>query len=186
VNKEILVSDLVAEGRIIDAISRAKIKITLCEWVFVPQLDEWQLVIATPLYDTLGPGEATRKIIAVLAKDGVYRDVPMRRITIRSPNDSLVKSLENEKASPIEGVLHVSKYMPSEYSVIFTPFRGPGGAVPARRFRTETELTDFLAKVVKVSDFSVGRAVSELHVSNSAFIPNVLLTTRRLKHLGLV
>ena len=59
-------SDLEAEGRVIEALSRARIPITLVDWNYVPQLDEWQLVVATPWYDSKGPREANRLIINAL------------------------------------------------------------------------------------------------------------------------
>ena len=186
-DKEALVSrsDRIAEGRIVDAISRAKIKITLVEWIFVPQLGEWQLVIATPLYDTLGPSGATRRIVDVLVQNDAYRDAPMRRVTIRSPSDPLVQSLEAEKAFAVEGVLHITKHKPEKYSVIFTPFRGPGGAVPARRFDSTSDLHTFLEKEIKISSFGASNLLQQLAAATSALIPNVVFTPRKLKNLGL-
>ncbi len=38
-----------------EALSRRKIPVTLFDWTYIPQLEEWQIVVATPWYDSKGP-----------------------------------------------------------------------------------------------------------------------------------
>lgn len=96
-------SDLEIEGRVLDALSSAKIPVTICDWHYVPEIDEWQLVIATPLYDSRGPLAANSSVIKALQDAGIYESIPMRRVAIKSPDDPLVKSLEDEVKVRSEG-----------------------------------------------------------------------------------
>ncbi len=40
--------DRIIEAQVLEALDRARVPVTLCEWNYVPQLEEWQLIIATP------------------------------------------------------------------------------------------------------------------------------------------
>lgn len=178
-------SDLEAEGRVIGALSRAKIPVTLCDWNYVPQLDEWQLVVATPWYDSKGPREANRLIINAFIQAGVCEHVPMRRFFVKSPNDPTVKTMERELKFLTEGSIHILKHAPLKYSVIFTPYTGPGGAVPSVQPRDDAELRDFLQNRIGISAYSVDGALSQLATKGHASIPNVQLSSKRAKRLGL-
>lgn len=182
-------SDFQIGGRVIDALSRAKIPVTLCDWNFVPELDEWQLVIATPWNDTKGPREAYTRVIKALQNAGIYQDVPIRRVFVRSPSDSLVKALEREMREHREGEIHIVRYSGArkrnQYSVVFFPYAGPGGSVPARRFSDVSELREFLEEDLQIRASSIEEALTELDRSGSASISRVQLTARELKKLGL-
>src|SRR5262245_30706047 len=108
------------------ALSRAKIPVTLIDWTYVPQLDEWQLIVATPWYDTKGPHEAFTKIGSALQKEGIYQNVPIRRVFVKSPQDPLVKALEDEIKAKTEGIIFIDDHGPQgqrrTYSVVFAPF----------------------------------------------------------------
>lgn len=182
-------SDLDIGGRVLVALSKAKIPVTLCDWNFVPELDEWQLIIATPWYDTRGPREANAKVIAALQQAGIYSDVPIRRLFVRSPQDTLVKSLEREVKAQTEGTIHiVATTTPNQgpqYSLIFAPFTGPGGALPSKTFFGQEGLRDFLENRLYVSQSEVDQALNELNRKSSASIFHVRLTKREAKNLGL-
>jgi hypothetical protein len=47
--------DRLIEAQVLDALDRANVPVTLCEWNYVPQLEEWQLIIATQWHDSKGP-----------------------------------------------------------------------------------------------------------------------------------
>ncbi len=178
-------SDLEAEGLVIEALSRARIPITLCDWNYVPQLDEWQLVVATPWYDSKGPREANRLILKAFVKAGLYEQVPMRRFFVKSPDDPFVKALERERKFSAEGSIHIVKVGPGKYSAIFTPYTGPGGAVPSVQFSNDRELRDFLQNRIGISTHIVDIALSELAARSNASIPSVQLTLKRVKQLGM-
>jgi hypothetical protein len=190
VDKATLVrSDLEIEGRVLTALSLAKIPVTLCELNFVEQLSEWQLVIATPWYDSKGPREAYSRVFQALQQAGVYEDVPTRRLFLKSPNDPLVKVLERDVKQKTEGAIHVRGDKRSNqeirYAVIFAPYAGPGGAVPARQFSDAARLRSFLEGDLFISRSTVDEAMSELRRRGSASIFNVQLTRTDLKKLDL-
>src|SRR5437667_1624181 len=93
-------------ARIMEALTRAKIPFTFCDWYFVDQLEEWQLLIATPWNDKRGPHATYSRIIEAFQKANIYEHVPMRRVVVRSPDDPTVKELEKEN----EGFLSVLRH----------------------------------------------------------------------------
>jgi hypothetical protein len=186
VDKATLVrSDLDIGGRVMLALSRSRIPVTLCNWNYVPQLDEWQLVIATPWYDSKGPHETFSKVVSALQHEGIYAEAPIRRIFIKSPHDPLVKALEQETKIKSEGAIHIVDYGNHSYSLVFAPFTGPGGAVPAKHISGEQELRDFLENSLHIPRSSVDEALSEIARRRSGSIFHVRLTTREAKTLGL-
>lgn len=181
-------SDLETRGQILHALSLAQIPVTLVEVDYITQLDEWQIFVGTPLFDTKGPSEAISRVIKALQGLGIYEDVPIRRVFVKSPSDPLIKSLEAEVKVQTEGEIgiFVSHSNHGEhYSVIFAPFVGPGGAVPARRFNTQEQLRQFLEDAIGISRSSVDDALAELKQRGNAFIIHVQLTRREAKRLGL-
>lgn len=172
-----------------EALSRTKIPVTLCDWNYDPELDEWQLILATPWYDSKGPLQANSLVIKALQDAGIYQDAPIRRLSIRSPEDPLVKDLQHEAKERTEGSIHIVDYSsPSgndEYSVIFAPYTGPGGAVPAKRLSGREELRKFLKNRLHIWPAVVDEALAELARKGNASIPQVQLTTREARRLGL-
>jgi hypothetical protein len=182
-------SDLDTQGRVLNALSQAKIPASLVDLDYVPHLDEWQLVIATRLYDDKGPQEAYSRVIKALQDAGVYEDVPIRRVFLKSPSDPSIKALEAEVKVKTEGTIHILKFSrssnPEQFSVIFAPYSGPGGAVPSRRFSGRNQLKTFLEDEISISRSSLDEAFDELQRKGSASIFQVQLTRREAKRLGL-
>jgi hypothetical protein len=180
--------DVEVEGLVMTALSRQGVPVTLVDWQYMPQLDEWQLVIPTPLYDKYGPRNANATVVTALQRGGVYSDVPMRRIFVKSPLDPSVRELEREVKMLTEGTLHVVNFGPvtsDDYSATYTPYTGRGGAIPARRFKSILALRSFLEDELRIRRSSVEEALSELERTRSTSIPNVRLTLRQAKKLGL-
>lgn len=182
-------SDLEIEGRVLAALSLAKIPVTLSDLNYVPQLDEWQLIIATPWYDSKGPRETYSRIFKALQDVGIFEDIPTRRLFLKSPADPLVKALERDVKRQTEGSIHIlgDKKPVHErgYTVIFAPYTGSGGAVPARHFVGSDKLRSFLEDDLYISRSSIDEALSELGRKGSASILNVQLTRKELKKLAL-
>ena len=182
-------SDLDIGGKVLVALSKAKIPVTLCDWNYVPQLDEWQLTIATPWYDTRGPREANARIISALQQAGIYTDVPIRRLVVRSPQDPLVKSLERDVKAQTEGTIHIVASRKSnqdvQYAVVFAPYIGPGGALPSKALSSSALLRDFLEDRLHRTTSEVDEALNQLDRNGSASIFHVRLTKREAKNLGL-
>lgn len=182
-------NDLDARGQIQNALSIAGIPVSLVQVDYVPQLDEWQVFVATPLYDTKGPQEANSRVIRALQDAGVYRGIPIRRLFVKSPTDPFVKALEEEIKGMSEGAIHILAYKrgtrQEQYSVIFAPFSGPGGSVPSRRFNGPEQLRGFLEDEIGISRSSVDEAFTQLRREGSASIFNVQLTRREARKFAL-
>jgi hypothetical protein len=180
--------DLEIEGRVLSALSLAKIPLTLSDLNYVPQLDEWQLVIATPWFDSKGPRESYSRVIKALQNAGIYEDVPIGRLFLKSPADPLVKTLERDVKLRTEGTIHIVRSKKAQgysYAATFAPFTGPGGAVPARRFAHIDDLRFFLEDDLYISRSSVDEALREMERKNSVSIFSVQLTRKELKKLAL-
>jgi len=173
-------------GPIMEALSKIAMPVTLLRWNYVNEIEEWQLVIATPWYDLKGPRATWDAAIDAFQKAGVYESLPIRRIFFMSPNDSRVKSLEEPFS---EGWLHLMRGAGSggteEYAVFFAPLVGSEGSIPARHFSRLEELRNFLVGTLHVRPRSADDALEELNGTRSATISPVSLTVRELKRAGL-
>jgi hypothetical protein len=205
-------NDIDIGRRIIAALTRAGIPVTVYLWAFIPQLQEWQFMIATPLVDTKGPLAAYTEVNRVLQKAGVFDEVPIRRVFLRSPSDKVLKSLEREsRAVPQEAFKVVNdqiagnfvedayvytgsldilqsetarKNAQHQYIVIYMPYSG-GGAAPTLRLEGIEGLRDFLEHKVSIRRDVLERTVREIDREGSATIPNVQLKRSELRRLGL-
>lgn len=206
-------SDIEIGRRIVGALTRAAIPVSVYLWAFIPQLQEWQFMIATPLVDSKGPLAAYKDVNKALQKEGVFDDVPLRRIFLKSPRDPVLRSLERESRSvPQEafrivnesiagnfvedaylytGSIHIVQFensrwvVPERYSVIYAPYTGPGGAVPSIRIDGVQNLTEFLTVKLHIDPVALDAALRELLAKGSTSIPNVQLRTQDLRRLGL-
>src|SRR5262249_51870906 len=107
---------------------------------------------------------------------------------VRSPQDPLVKALERELKTQAEGTVHIvasTKQNQNFYSLVFAPFTGPGGAMPARNILGPDELRRFLEERLRISRSEVDEVLNELNRKRSASIFHVSLTKRETRNLGL-
>src|SRR4029077_20205208 len=157
-------------------------------WHYVPQLEETQLIIATPWYDSKGPLTTYRALVDALQRAGIYEQVPMRRGFVKSPNDPLVRALLYEAKEVKEGFVHILKHPEGHnadrYSLVFAPITSQG-AVPALRFSTLDDLKEFLAKDLHFRLDPIDEALGEMERSGTGSIYPVTLTARQFKKLGL-
>lgn len=183
-------SDGIVGARVLEALERVDMPIAFCTWNYVPQIQEWHLIIATPWHDTKGPRSAYRAAIDALDKAGIYRNVPIRRVILKSPNDPFVKLLQHlqqqETRTEWRGFVHILQHRGNgkeqAYSIVFTPSTSEGAA-PVLRFSTVDDLRSFLADELHVNTNSVQDALAEMRRTGAASIFPVTLSTRRLKKL---
>jgi len=180
--------DRLIEAQVLDALDRARIPVTFCEWTYAPQLEEWQLIIATPWHDIKGPRAAYMAVINAFEKAGIYQRVPMLRLTLKSPHDSLVKLLQQELRTRSDGFIHVLRHHGNgkthDYSLVFTPITREGAA-PVRRFATLDDLKEFLTEELHLKASSLQEALDDMRRTGAGSIHPVALTARQLKKLGL-
>lgn len=182
-------SDVEIEGRVVAALSRAQVPVTAVNWDWVPQLEESQLIVVTPLVDKLGPRRTYSRILNALSSAGVYQSVPIRKLLVKSPDDPSAKELVAELKRTSEGAIHIfrdtGKNGHLRYSLVFSPYVGSGGAIPSKRIDGNDDLRVFLAKSLGVHAYAVNEALSELAQTDSTTIFNVQLNLRRAKRLKL-
>ena len=190
----LVTKDQQIRDRVAQALSQAKIPVTVVECDYVSETEEWQLVkvvIGTPLYDSEDPREVYSRVIKALQQAGLYEEVPMLRVSVLSPEDRVVKALAQEVKNRTEGNIHILAHDPKrpnhekEYSVIYAPFAGPGGFIPARHITGLGELRKFLEESLHIKKTAVEEALLELARKGDTSIFNVQLTSRERKRLGL-
>ena len=181
--------DLNAGALVMEALSRTKIPITLCKWIYFPELEEWHFVIASPWYDTKGPLKSSGAVIDALERAGIYKKIPMRRVRVTGPDDPMAKALQQQVREPRDGFVHILKQAHPknghQYSLIFAPIAGPGGALPARRFSTLDDLRLFLAQDLHLRSSAIEDAIDEMKRVGASSLHPVSMAIRHAKKLGL-
>ena len=182
-------ADRIVEAQVLEALARRRIPVTLCEWNYVPGLEEWQLIIATPWYDSKGPLTAYRALVDALEDAGIYQHVPMRRVFLKSPGDSMVKLLQQEaRRAEWDGFVHLLRHQRNgntrEYSLVFAPVARDGAAA-VKPFPALDGLQSFLLDDLHLSLSQVQEALKEMARTGHSSIYPVTLSTRQVKQFGL-
>jgi hypothetical protein len=203
--------DLEVGRRVLAALTKARIAVNMAFWAYVPRLNEWQLFIATPLVDSKGHRSAYDQVLRTLQSEGIDAELPWRRIFLRSPKDSVLKSLEKKSKGPNQEVFRVvneeiagnfvedayvyggsifivkagsSRPDPREYySVMYTPRSGPRPPAPQLRMTIE-EVRQFLERDLRMDEQAVDLQIAKLRATQSALFP-VSLTPAQLRSHGL-
>ena len=181
--------DVVVAGRILYALSRSRIPVSLVDWYYAPELEEWQFIIATPWYDSKGPRSAWSAVMDALQQAGVYEQAPTRRVFLKSPDDPLVKALQQEARQEQQGFVHLLREGAATrtpgYTVIFAPITSGAGPVPAKHLANEADLAAFLTDRLGLRKSAVEDALIEARRRGTSSIFPVQLTVRELKKAGL-
>ena len=182
-------NDIEVEAKVVSALSRADIPVTAVEWTWVPQLDEFQLVVVSRWVDERGPREVYIKILAALKDAGVYDSIPLRKLFVKGPNDPVAQKLIEEIKQVTEGSVHILKHRTrartDEYSLVFAPYLGSGGSIPSKQLTSSDDLRHFLEKQLAIPGYVVDQALTELGQKDSTTIFNVQLSLRRARKLNL-
>jgi hypothetical protein len=200
--------DIEIGRRIVAALTRAEIPVTVSLWGFVS--DEWLFIVATPIVDSKGSLAAYRDVNKALQKSGLPDEIVHQRVFLMSPNDRELKRLEKEsREAPYEairaanasiagrfvedaylykGFIDILRESPEgsaqdEYLVIYTP--GSGGTAPIVRVHGIDPLRDLLERKIGLRREITGSALKELAEKGDTVIPNVQLRPSDLKRLGL-
>ncbi len=195
--------DLDIGRKILGVLGRAGITVNVAFWAHVPQVSEWQLFISTPLVDVKGPKSAYEQVLRVLKEAGMESELPWRRIFLRSPKDSVLKSLENWNSDGGSIEIMESENIPKEtaiaYYVTYAPQAGATFRIlnlpVADRLVEEAYMygatwlvtgpNDLRALLSKLHINRDGQesAIRELSAKGRASIPDVRLRVRDFKRL---
>jgi hypothetical protein len=168
------------QGLVLQALSQTQMPVALCDWNDDEELEEPQLIIATPWYDSRGPRAAYSVLVEALQKEKVYDLVPIRRVYLKSPADPLVKLLQREVTEAPEGFLHVLRHTEGSYSIVFAPLNGPGSPVPAKHFSGRDDAQQFLLTRLRLSDHEVEKAFREVaQFGNGAIVARFKISQLR-------
>jgi hypothetical protein len=85
-------SELRLGSKTVSLIPAERFRTKAAFWWYSSESSEWQLFIATPLVDELGPLQAYRDINVVLASR-LDLDLSLQNISVLSPKDPLVKAI---------------------------------------------------------------------------------------------
>lgn len=197
--------DLDIGRRILVVLGQSHIAVNVAFWAFVPQINEWQFFIATPLVDSKGPKTAYEQVLRILHDAGMDPQLPWRRIFLRSPKDPILRVLEKQTESPNGSIdimesENIPRGTPSAYYVTYAPY-------PSETFRMLNEavgdrfvedayvygktwivtgldhLKEMLWKLFHLDRDIVNSAIEQLSCRKTASIPNVQLQPRDLKRL---
>lgn len=87
-------SDMEAGERLVGALDRAGLGVSAAFWFFVPESEEWRLVLAIPVVDSEGPKIAYERVQSELAELTQY-ELSLQDIRVVSPDDELIKLLSS-------------------------------------------------------------------------------------------
>ena len=62
--------DIKRGSELLDALDRAKLKVTVALWVYLPEYEDWRLVVSARRFDSLDPRDAYRLLHDSLAAVG--------------------------------------------------------------------------------------------------------------------
>ncbi len=190
--KPLSAEDRASEAAVLDVLARIKCPVSLCDWKYFHEYDEWRLLIATPWYESMGPLDATKQIFNELKKSPDYKKLPMLRISVYSSKDPLVLEMQENIKNRLHddtmiGFVSIAKHEnTSAYSVIFAPqYSGiQGGTVSAIQVHPN-DLEKFLSNVLRIKPSMVQDAMFELKNNSSTEIYPVSLSIRKARQLGL-
>jgi hypothetical protein len=197
--------------RIIATLTRASIPVTVYLRAFIPELEEWQFIVATPLVDSKGPLGAYNEVNRALQRGGIADDIYLATVFLRSPGDRVLKALEKDSKivpheafrvvnAPIAGRFVEDAYLykgfisvaklsgntePPMYSVFYAPYDGPSGIAPDKKLRGTDALKAFLVDRLHINSELINSALNRLCDQDIAAIPNVEIKRGDLKRLGL-
>lgn len=93
--KETLVDEYVDEAiNLISTLDNSSFTIDSALWFYFIDADEWRLLIATPIVDKIGTLETYKKFIEFIKDNKIFVHTPIRKLTVVSPNDPLIRLLK--------------------------------------------------------------------------------------------
>lgn len=175
---------------VIGLLTAADLSVDDAFWAYVPQVEEWRLVLSSPMVKKLGVRNSYLKMSNALHKSPLLDQIPLSRISLLAPDDDVIDRLKTLEKYRYEGALHIVRVIRSNKSplfhITFAPYKSPGGAVPAISLDGDSELACYLHEEIGIEKYEAQKAIRELETRGSYSFSNVQLTTPQLRKLGLL
>ena len=175
---------------IIGLLAAADIPVDDAFWAYVPQIEEWRLVLSSPKVKSLGVRNSYLAMSNALHKSPLLDEIPLRRISLLAPDDDLINTLKGLDNYRYEGALDIIRSDRKNgfgvFQVFFAPYRGRGGGVPTIELRGKPELEDFLRRKIGIGNSDVQLALRVLDARGSYSFENLQLSTAKLREIGLL
>jgi|WetSurMetagenome_2_1015567.scaffolds.fasta_scaffold00626_22 hypothetical protein len=92
--KTALVDKYLSDGRmLLSALDRDGFQIDTAMWFYSDELDEWQLIVATPLVDQLGLRETLRRVQSIIGNLTTI-SLSLSDISLMSPSSDLINAIK--------------------------------------------------------------------------------------------
>jgi len=104
-DKTALVSLDIERGReVLDALEHAKLRVAIVLWVYLPEYEDWRLVLSARQFDSLDPREAYRRLHDSLAVAGLTAE-KTPPVMILPMTDPFIRELRrlSGKTKSVEG-----------------------------------------------------------------------------------
>ncbi|OHB80045.1 MAG: hypothetical protein A2Z25_06365 [Planctomycetes bacterium RBG_16_55_9] len=86
--------DMQAGEALLKKLDEDKFKIKAALWLYMPDPEEWRLVLASPIVDTDGPIKAYEKVQSELQELDGRSELSLQNIALVSPHDKLIMALK--------------------------------------------------------------------------------------------
>lgn len=94
--KATLVDDDMEAGKaLLKKLDKTKFDVKAALWFYMPDPEEWRLILASPTVDAEGPKKAYEKVQSQLQGSGQKDKLSLQNISLVSPRDNLIKLLKS-------------------------------------------------------------------------------------------
>jgi hypothetical protein len=176
---------------VIGLLTAAGFSIVEAFWAYMPEIEEWRLMLTSPKVKQMGIRNSYMLLSKILHTSPLLDEIPLRRVSLVSPDDRLIERLKRRVSYFYEGTLHIVRSSSSDnrahtYMITFAPYTAPGGSVPMVSLDGDAALQHFLLNQIGVDAQEVATAMRELLQRGSFSLPNVTLSTSDLRRLRLL
>jgi hypothetical protein len=88
-------ADMKAGEALLNRLDETKFDVKAALWFYMPDSEEWRLILASPTVDAEGPKKAYEKVQSQLQGLDQGYELSLQNISLVSPNDNLIKVLKS-------------------------------------------------------------------------------------------
>ena len=88
-------ADMEAGKDLLNKLDGTKFKVKAALWLYMPEPEEWRLILASPTVDVEGPKKAYEAVQSQLQGLGQKDKLSLQDISLVSPRDKLIKALKS-------------------------------------------------------------------------------------------